>query len=168
MNKQSEIQENIVKKVKSFFLKEDKGLLDVTMRAGKVRITLRTLEELNKLDKKILISYPDNKILNSWEGDIEKFNIFLKNVTFTNFSSFKKYTEENWDFFIIDEPQDLSENEFELSSIIINNSKKSLLLTGTATLEVKNRFFPIGFNLIHKYSKKDAIDDGIVADFLAR
>lgn len=165
MNKQNEIQEEIVKKVKIFFITRNKGLLDVTMRAGKIRITLRSLEELNSLNKKILISYPDNKILNSWQEDIEKFNIPLGNVTFTNFSSLKKYTEENWDFFIIDEPQELSENEFELSSTIINNSKKILLLTGTATVEVKNRFSPMGVKLIHKYSKEDAINDGIIADY---
>lgn len=166
MTSQDKIQKEITEKTVIFYRKNNRGLLNLTMRTGKVKITLETLKSLKHLDKKIIIAYPDNRILNSWVGDQEKFNIELKNVIYVNFSSLKKYTKEKFDWFILDEPQDLSENEMDYAEEIINNSKKVITLTGTVNLELKsileNR---LNIEEIAKYTKESAIKDGVVADY---
>ena len=133
------------------------------MRVGKVKITLQVLEKLGFLNKKILIAYPDNKILNGWVGDQDKFNIRLKNVTYTNFSSLKKFIDENFDFIVIDEPQELSENEFDCVKQI--NTEYLLYLTGTATDYVMDQCEQLYIKTILTYSKEQAIKDNIVADY---
>jgi len=80
-----------------------KFILHIFQRCGKIRTTLLTLDKLDLLHKNILISYPDNRIQDSWLADISKFGYTCPNVTFTNISSIKKHTTNKYDVLIFDE-----------------------------------------------------------------
>lgn len=161
----TEVQQELIKKSLSFFKMKKRGLLDITMRTGKTVCTLKLLKDMKYTQKKILIAYADSRIKNGWISDQEKFDITLGDVTYTNFSSLKKYTEDKWDFFICDEPQDLSENEYGYTQSIVENSKYCLFLTGTVTSVLEERLMEMDVGTIAKYSKDQAIKDGIVADY---
>ena len=54
-----------------------KNILHITMRVGKCRIGIKILEKLeNQLNRKpkVLISYPDKNIEESWKNDFKKWN----------------------------------------------------------------------------------------------
>lgn len=141
-----------------------KHVLNIFQRCGKTPVTLKILKELGLLNKKILISYPDNKILSSWGNAMEKFNISLSNVTFTNTASLKKYSNEKWDVYIQDECSDFSEEE-EKHIKKLYESEYVLALSGTISKESEERLRALGLRILIKYSNEEAIGDGLIADY---
>lgn len=166
MTERDIIQKEFINKGIAFYKTNTKGYLDLTMRTGKILITLSILKAMKYLNKKILIAYPDNKILNSYLEDQEKFNIQLKNVTYCNFSSLKKYVNQEFDWVVIDEPQCLSENELLYATNISDFSQYSLALSGTINSELKNTLEEdFKMQQIAKFTKEQAIEKNVVADY---
>ena len=148
-----------------YITKGSKSVFNIYMRSGKTYLSLKILKELDLCSSKILISYPDNKILDSWLDAQNKLGISLTNVSYVNTSSIHKYSEENWDAYIFDECTDFSlAQEIEIQKII-NNSKRVLALSGTISKESEQRLNNLGLDIIVKYSNQEAIKDGLISDY---
>jgi superfamily II DNA or RNA helicase len=162
MTKQDELQEQFIDRTLKFFQKNKAGYLDLAMRFGKCRVTIELLKKLYNYDCTVLIAYPDNKLRTTWESECELWKYTNPNITYVNFSSLKKYTQFEFDFFIIDEFHSCSENEREYAKEIIKNCDKTLCLSGTISDETRIEWelFEIG-----SYSTKEGIRDGILADY---
>lgn len=143
-----------------------KSIFHIFQRCGKIRTVLLTLKKLNFLNKKILISYPDNRIKDSWINDMKKFNINLTNVEFTNISSIKKHIDEIYDVFIFDECHKYSENQAKSLLEIIQYTDCVIGLSGTISKETENNLWQ-NFNLeiLINYSSQQAIKDGLISDY---
>ena len=127
------VQKKIIEESLTFLKNKSRGLLDVTMRVGKTFIISDIINQMGFSNSKILICYPDNKILDSWKSTFNTKNLTLTDVTYSNFSSIKKYVNVDYDLLILDEIHELSENEIKHSIKISNNSKCTIGLTGTLT-----------------------------------
>jgi superfamily II DNA or RNA helicase len=157
---QSELQKKIITTTIDFFKQNKLGYLDVAMRVGKTRIAT---EIFKHHEGEILITYPDNKLKDSWMSEFKKWEFNSEKVTLVNFSSLKNYINSNYTILCIDEWHSLSEKELEYVKEISNNSLYTLGLSGTVSNNTKNKW--IEFKEIYKYSTQDGIEDGILADY---
>lgn len=157
---QSELQREIVEKSLDFFKNNKIGYLDVAMRVGKSFISI---EIFRKLGKNILISYPDNKLKDSWSQEFQKWNYINDKVTFVNFSSLKKYLDNSYDVFCIDEWHSLSLQELEYCKEISEKCNYTLGLSGTISKETKMKW--PNLKEIFKFTTNQAIDSGVVSDY---
>jgi superfamily II DNA or RNA helicase len=142
-----------------------RNILFLAPRTGKIACSIKIWEKLHWKDKKILISYPDNKIKQSWENDFIKFNVTNPNIVFTNTSSLHKYTEDYWDMYVIDEAHDLSEQQIEWCKKVCRRSGYVLGLSGTINKESEWSLRNMGLPILLKYSIEDAIKDRIISEY---
>lgn len=161
-SKQNDIQEGFINKGVKHFKDKNIGYYDLAMRAGKCRVTIELLKRLFDYDCTILICFPDNKLLTTWQEELVKWNYNNPNITFTNFSSLKKYTNFEFDVLIIDEFHSTSDKEFGYSQEIIKNCSKTICLSGTVSEETNNLW---NIPCIAKYSTLEGIEEGILADY---
>lgn len=89
-------------------LKHEHGSIGLPMRSGKTKIGL----DIAKNFKKVLVSYPNQPIFNSWIEDSNKFGIPVDNVTFTTHISLSKHDLKSFDCVILDEIHDISVNQW--------------------------------------------------------
>jgi len=138
-------------------------VIDVSPRVGK---TKPTIDYLKLKDKgKVLITVPYNTIIDSWHDEFKKWDYeFTGDII--NKVSLYKINVQDYDFIIIDEIHDLSENQ--LNAIV--NHKQLLGLSGSIndetliTLKSKLK----GLEIIYKYTVDQAVNDNIVADYEIR
>ncbi len=128
-------------------LSKTSGLLDITMRLGKTKIGL----DLASNFKKVLVSYPNVKIKDSWINDSIKFNINIDHIEFTTHLSLVKKNLSLYDCILLDEIQDVSENQWNY--IALSTYNRLYGLSGTPPnkgekLQFINNYCPI------IYSKK--------------
>lgn len=164
--KQIELQNKFSKEVWNHLCAKNIGCIDIAQRVGKTFISGKVIKS-NCVGKKVLITFPDNQIISSWELAFTELNIDTSNITLTNFSSLKKYIDQEWFLFIIDEVHDAnSEKELENISKIINNSIYVLGMSGTLSQETKTRLWDLfGMKVFLTYSAEQAITDGIISDY---
>lgn len=160
MTKQDELQKEFVKKGIDFFKSYDRGYFNLAMRFGKCKTTIDLLIKMD-VDS-VLIAYPDNKLKQTWESECELWGYDNPNITYVNFSSLKKYTEKEFDFFVIDEFHSCSENEREYAHTIMNNCTYTLGLSGTVSEETDGYW---NMEQIAAYTTEQGIEDGILADY---
>ena len=163
MTKQNELQQEFVTKGVEFFKNNNAGYYNLAMRFGKCKTALTLLDEILGDHATVLIAYPDNKLKQVWEHECELWGYHNPNITYVNFSSLVKYTEYEFDMFIIDEFHSASENERTLSHEIIDNCKYTLGLSGTVSDEKKLMWSCL--KEIGSYSTLQGIEDGILADY---
>jgi len=77
------------------------GILNLCPRFGKIRTTIKILEQLGP-NISILIAYPDSKIKDSWEADFEELEFDSGNVTYTTHLSLHKHVSKKFDIVIVD------------------------------------------------------------------
>jgi superfamily II DNA or RNA helicase len=99
--------------------------LQIPMRGGKSYIGLQIAKSYNK----VLVSYPNKSIQQSWIDDSIKFSIDISHIIFTTHISLNKHDLNNFDLVILDEIQDVSLDKWNY--IAINMPKKLIGLTGT-------------------------------------
>lgn len=166
MNKQDQIQREIVQKTIKHFETHNHGYIDGAMRLGKIKITIDIFKDFGKAGTPIIvIAYPDNKIKDSWISEMHKWSYINPYITFVNFSSLHKWIHnDNIDFFIIDEFHDCSDRQRDYCHQIMTNNKdtKTLGLSGTVSKETQWLW---GLPLIAKYSTLDGIKDNILSDY---
>ena len=63
------------------------GYFDLAMRFGKCRVTLEILKKIVPEHATILISYPDNKLNETWKSECVVWEYDNPNITYVNFSS---------------------------------------------------------------------------------
>lgn len=144
-----------------------RGIIYAAPRFGKIFTTINILEQLKP--KRVIISYPDNKIKQSWMDDFEKRGWDYENVTFTTHLSLKKHVEEKYDFIVIDEIHLLSDAQKEsVSEILDNHGVRTAVLglTGTLTSSTENEIFDAtGLRVVARYPIEQAIKEGVVVDY---
>ena len=160
MTKQNELQKQFVKEGVKFFKSCDRGYFNLAMRFGKCKTTIDLLIKMD-VDS-VLIAYPDNKLRDTWMDECRLWSYDNPNITYVNFSSLKKYTEEEFDFFVIDEFHSCSENEREYAHTIMSNCTYTLGLSGTVSAETDGYW---DMEQIAAYTTEQGIEDGILADY---
>lgn len=125
------MREQIQKEAIKIALENKSGTLDVAVRSGKTFIGLSIANEFEK----VLVSYPNNSIKNSWLNDAEKFGFSLKNITFTTHLSLNKHNLHHYSCVILDEIDQMSENQWDYISSLLNLQHVKLYgLTGTPSI----------------------------------
>lgn len=166
MTKQDQIQQDHLDVLLKHYISGHKrALAHLAMRYGKTKFTIDFLKEFFEEDgfPLILIAYPDNKLRDTWLSEMHKWNYDNPNVFLVNFASLWKYTEGVFDVFICDEVHELSENQLDSASLIMNKEKTIFLgLSGTISKDTQER---LGIPIVVEYSTLDGIRDGILADY---
>lgn len=127
--------------------KHNKCTFDISIRLGKTFIMLNIVKRFNK----VLVSYPNQPIYDSWIADAQKFNIDISHITFTTNISLNKHNLKDYDCYIADEADTLSIANFE--HIISNQCDNIKLFTGTIPLNNTDKrtyidsYFPIVYSV---------------------
>jgi superfamily II DNA or RNA helicase len=147
------------------------GILQVAQRVGKIKISLDIITELRELKElkhssRILICYPDNRIMDSWQQDIEKWKFHHDgHLTFLNYASLHKYSQESYDMIIYDEVHATSEAQREHMRLQIDTTNLVLGLSGTISADTQIELEELGLKILYKYTVEEAIDDEIIAPY---
>lgn len=144
------------------FIQAGEGILYLCPRFGKTRTAINIFKKMKY--KKILISYPDNKIKESWQSEMKEVS-YKGDITYTTHLSLHKYKNEEYDIVVIDEIHLLSEKQIENVSELMKENK-ILGLTGTlSSFTEKTLQKELGLKIVAKYSIEQAIEEGVVCDY---
>lgn len=138
------------------------GLIHAAPRTGKTICALRIAQKIKA--KKILVAYPDNKIRNSWMGDVEAIG-FKGEIVFTTYLSLHKHIDE-YDVVFLDEIHTTSETQREAITDLLKLNSKWVGLSGSLsknTINELNEWFKA--KIIVDYSIEQAIIDGIISNY---
>jgi len=117
-------------------LREGSGTLSLSVRLGKTLCGLRIASKY----KKVLVSYPNTPIKDSWLKDSVKFGINIDHITFTTHLSLFKHDLSSFDCLIIDELHSVSIAQIE--ALIANLGDIALFgLSGTVPVFGKKKWF---------------------------
>lgn len=149
--------------VDAFLNSNKKSILGCCPRFGKIRCSIKILEELKP--EKILIAFPRHDIAEGWRSDFKKWKYKNDNITFTTFRSLKNHVKESWDFLIIDEIQEASSKQLEMLWSLVQKTP-SLGLSGTITGKTEKQIQKhTGMEICYKYSIEQAVQEGILTDY---
>lgn len=150
-----------------FISSNRRNLMHIAPRSGKIKLSINILNLLPEEHPKVLISYPDNKIKESWIKDFIKFGYENPNVIFVNNSSLDKYVDEKDIYlWIPDEIHSLSEHQIECGKSIARNSKFILGLSGSISKDTKFSLKAnLGLDILVNYSIEEAIRDGLISNY---
>jgi superfamily II DNA or RNA helicase len=141
------------------------GILNLCPRFGKIYTTINILEKMN-CDISILIAYPDVKIKDSWEQDLQTRGYNNSNITYTTHLSLHKHKETSFDLVIIDEIHLLSENQLDVCEELFQHNKQVLGLTGTLSTWTESEIWEhLTLPVIATYSIQQAIEEGVIVDY---
>ena len=146
----------------TFIEKGLQGLLSISPRTGKTICALKIATKIKA--KKILVCYPDNKIKNSWIGDVEKLK-FKGNIIYTTYLSLHKHIDK-YDIVIFDEIHSTSKAQREQMQNLLKINKVWIGLSGSLskqTIIELNQYFKA--KVIVEYTIEQAIKDGIIANY---
>ena len=99
------------------------GILNLCPRFGKIYTTINILEKMNS-DISIIIAYPDVKIKDSWEQDLQTRGYNNSNITYTTHLSLHKHRHDEFDVVIIDEIHLLSDAQVEVCEEMFETNKQ--------------------------------------------
>ena len=163
MRNKDEIQQEIIDKIVKNQLK---GVVLSSVRSGKTRILLRSIQYFKDSNTKVLVLYPNIDILQSWKNEMDLIN-YYPNITFSTFISIDKVKDEKWDIIIADEGHLIpEENILPKFAEMCKKCRRVIIASGTyssKTLETLKE--STGLDLIVEYSTEQAIKDGIVSDY---
>lgn len=129
------MREQIQRESVKIALENKCGTLALAVRTGKTKVGLEIALNFDK----VLVSYPNISIKNSWINDAEKFGYKLDDITFTTHISLDKHKLKEYDVVILDEIDQVSENQWIYISE--NAPKKLYGLTGTpANSGIKKKY----------------------------
>ncbi len=128
------------------------GTLALAVRTGKTLVGLRIASNF----KKVLVSYPNISIKNSWLTDAEKFNIPIENITFTTHLSLNKCNLDDFDVVILDEIDQVS--EAQITFITDSCPKRLYGLSGTPAISgVKKVFMDVYCPIIYEVKLDETV-----------
>lgn len=162
MNKREQIQ-----KEATLAILENKfnGLLLVSPRLGKTKLTIDALNTVSKTIKALIMA-PKLDILDSWKQEIIKWNL-RSNIEITySWSNSLKKIKDRFHLIIADECHEYNLKVLGLLRIHQINGTRILGLTGT--LEDYSKFHLLnilGLKIFYSYTFAQAIEDGIIADY---
>ena len=140
------------------------GILNLCPRFGKIRTTINILKKLKP--KTILITYPDNKIKDSWKDDFKQCKYKDDNVTYTTHLSLHKYQNQAFDLVVIDEIHLLSEAQIEAAKVLLDDNNVALGLTGTLSKRTEQTLdAELDMMVVAHYPIEKAIEEGVIVDY---
>ena len=101
MDKREQIQNEFVEKGWEYLEKYNVGCFNIAQRVGKSFIGAKMIKE-KCIGKEVLVAYPDNQIVSSWDFAFKELKVDVSNIVLTNFSSLKKHVDKEWFLFIVD------------------------------------------------------------------
>jgi len=116
-------------------LNNTRGSIDISMRLGKTLIGLKVASAFDK----VLVSYPNSSIFESWESDSLKFKIDTAHITFTTHVSLFKHDLDEYDCIILDEVDQVSLKGFE--HLIKANVPNIYGMSGTMPLKGDKKWY---------------------------
>ena len=142
------------------------GIHLISMRVGKCRLTLNTIESFNLENPKILVLYPTVDIKKAWEEECDKIN-YHPDITYSTYLSIDKVLNQQFDFVVADEAQLCGEeNQLPKLGELVRKHPNSILISGTYSKEtLENLKYHTGMELVINYPTESAIKDGIISDF---
>lgn len=162
-NNQQDIREMRQNECVEAFYKQE--ILVCAPRFGKILTTIKIMKKLEN-PRRVLISYPENPIKQSWENDFKKWGYKPEQVIYVNFSSIHKYINEPIDLLVVDEIHSASDKELRYIGKITATGVKTVALTGTLTRTKEDLiYFLTGLVPIYRYSIEQAVEEGILADY---
>jgi superfamily II DNA or RNA helicase len=163
MNIREQRQEEFVK---AYLESERRGILLLSLRLGKTRIGIEIIRGIGIENPRVLISYPENTIKNSWTTEMELVGYSNPNIIFSSNMSLEKWENEKFDLIIADEAHRLSDRNIESYQKLLETAGASLGLTGTLEASTKSTLRRrLKWPLVASYSTEEAIKDGIIADY---
>lgn len=165
MSKRDEVQKDLIKKISKDFT----GIHRISIRVGKCRIYLKSIEEHSKnhiSNPKILILYPNIDIKKSWVDECVKLDYF-PDITYCTYISVDKVKDENWDYIVCDEAHTIpEENVLPKIGELIQKHNNTILASGTYSVDTLITLSSVtNMDLNIDYSTEQAIQDGIVNNF---
>jgi len=83
----SNFREEVQDEAEIALLSKERCTGDISVRLGKTKIMLNIATKFEK----VIVSYPNKPIYESWIKDAEKFKINISNITFTTNMSLHKH-----------------------------------------------------------------------------
>lgn len=150
------------------YLKSNRrNICHIAPRFGKTRLTIKILEKLNP--KKILICYPDAKIMASWVADFEEMEFDSSNVEYTTYLSLWKLILNSYDIIIMDEIHLChSDKQIEAAKELLQNNPSSAILglSGTISKATEHLLLDeLNLPILINYPIEKAISEGIIVDY---
>ena len=159
------IRDERQKEFADVWLQKRWGILNLCPRFGKIYTTINILEKMNS-DISIIIAYPDVKIKDSWEQDLQTRGYNNSNITYTTHLSLHKHRHDEFDVVIIDEIHLLSDAQVEVCEEMFETNKQVLGLTGTLSAWTESDLWErLRLPVIANYSIRQAIDEGVIVDY---
>ena len=159
-----ELREKRQREYAQEWLKTKFGILLISPRMGKCRVSIFALQQLN--NPSVLICYPDNKIKQSWIDEFELMDYDSGRVTYTTYLSLYKQIDNVFDVVIMDECHTLSENQLLAAYDLLKMNKNVLALTGTLNNDTKASLWTVlGLRVIANYSIEQAIEESVITDY---
>ena len=144
------------------------GILHLCPRFGKIYTSINILEKYFPSDARILITYPDNKIKDSWIEDFKKRNYTNNNIAYTSHLSLHKYKDE-YDLIIIDEIHLLSNNQINVCKDLFKYNSKILGLSGTISNHTETKLnIELDLYIVGEYPIELGIEEGVIVDYEIR
>jgi superfamily II DNA or RNA helicase len=142
-----------------------RSIVEVSPRVGKTKLTIDALNTVEKTIQ-VLVIAPRKEIFDSWKVEIDKWNLRDNiKVTYLWSNSLKKNTKA-YDLIIADEVH--AYNLKVLSLLQKEQRKGTRILALTGTLDGDTQYLlesTLGLQVVYTYSVKEAIEDGIIADY---
>lgn len=149
--------------VEAFISGNKKDIINVCPRGGKVCITLNILKKEGA--ENVLVAYPRHDIKDGWEEEIERLGMDHLNIEYTTFHSAKKYMDREYDYLVVDEIHETSDNQLDVLDGLVEKTN-TIGLTGTLTQKcLSNIERRIGLGVCYEYSIQQAIEDGVLCDY---
>lgn len=162
MEKRNQIQQIATR---AFIDNNFKGICLASPRLGKCLIALNAFKTAP--DSKILVVVPDNDIKNSWQEEIIKWE-FQGDLELVCFASLEKHKNTKYDIVLIDEIHLLSFSKICILAQMNYHKLINSLCGMSGSLSNKNlkdlRQY-LKLEVFYKYDVKQAIKDGIIADY---
>jgi len=144
----SNFREEVQDEAEIALLSKERCTGDISVRLGKTKIMLNIATKFEK----VIVSYPNKPIYESWIKDAEKFKINISNITFTTNMSLHKHNLKEYDCLICDECDTLSINN--LTHIVSNMPKNVKFLTGTIPVKGSDKRWYMDKYIPIVYTKK--------------
>jgi len=143
-------------------LNKGSGLLHLCSRFGKIRCSFNFIKPTDK----VLIIYPKLPIKTSWLEDSVKWNFDITNFQFTTTASLPKVCDNQYDWVIWDEPQEVLSDKVLSCIYKLVQKNKVIGLSGSLSERTLAKIREwTGLEVIAEYPLETAIKEGVITDY---
>lgn len=162
MTKKDRLQKIVLQKIKE---NDYRGLCYLSPRSGKTKIGIDVIKEL-KPKNVLWATYSADLVKKSLPKEFDKWDMSVKNVTFTTYSSLNKY-KGKYDLIILDEYHHITDFNSEnlLNGFLSSNALIGLSGTHPKSDDKLQILSSLGLKIIAKLGITQASKTGIISDY---